>query len=231
MTAKRPVEQFVDDVLAATEDALNTWGGLLVDDRDRGYYANLARSAERYGKTPEGKQWVEERVLDPSETRWRAYKTVWKLVDLPDWLTLQPDPIPVAGSLTAHAHPAVRAIRAERSLLPFKQPTRSRALRLLDALARAAEQKGYTVEGALRGGERSSDGAVLMFRLMEHSYRVRMVEVMERVPHVPTKAELRDAERHSWVRIPTHDPVPSGRLQVEILGYSSHPAKFATGAS
>ena len=101
VTAKRPVEQFADDVLAAMDDASNAWGGLMVDDRDRGYYANLARSAERYGKTPEGKQWVEERVLDASETRWRVYKTVWKLVNLPDWLTLQPDPIPVGGSLTA----------------------------------------------------------------------------------------------------------------------------------
>ena len=227
VTAKRPVEQFADDVLAAMNDASNTWGGLMVDDRDRGYYANLARSAERYGKTPEGKQWVEERVLDPSETRWRIYKTVWKLVDLPDWLSLQPDPIPVAASLTVRAHAAVRAIKSDRSLLSFRQPTRSRALRLLDALARAAEQKGYAVESAKNGRERISDGAVLIFRLQQHSYRVRMVELMDRVSHVPTKAELREAERHSWVRIPTHDPVPSGRLQVEILGYSSHPAKFA----
>jgi len=227
VTAKRPVEQFADDVLAAMTDESNTWGGLMVEDRDRGHYANLARSAERYGKTPEGKQWVEERVLDPSETRWRSYKTVWKLIDLPDWLALQPDAIPVVQSLTARSHAAVRAVKAEKSLIPFKQPTRSRALRLLDALARAAEQKGYIVEEAKRGREHNSDGAVLVFRLKGHRYRVRMVELMDRLPHVPTKTELREAERHSWVRIPTHDPVPSGRLQVEILGYSSHPAKFA----
>lgn len=221
------MEQFVDDVLAAMADADNTWGGLMVEDRDRGYYANLARSAERYGKTPEGKHWVEDRVLDPSETRWRVHKTVWKLVDLPDWLALQPNPIKVAESLSARTHAAVRAIKSDKSLLPFKQATRSRALRVLDALARAAEQKGYMVEGAKQGREHNSDGAVLIFRLMEHPYRVRMVELMDRVPHVPTKTELREAERHSWVRTPTHDPVPSGRLQVEILGYSSHPAKFA----
>lgn len=227
VTAKRPVDQFADDVLAAMADASNPWGGLMVDDRDRGYYAKLARCAERYGKTPKGKQWVEERVPDPSETRWHVHKTVWKLVDLPDWLALQPDPIRVPESLTARTHAAVRTIKTDKSLLPFKQPTRSRALRLLDALALAAEQKGYGVEGAKRGHQRAPDRAVLMFRLREHSYRVQMVELMDRVPHVPTKTELREAERHSWVRIPTHDPVPSGRLQVEILGYSSHPARFA----
>ena len=131
------------------------------------------------------------------------------------------------GRLPLRAHAAVRAINVDSSLLPFKHPTRARGLRLLDALARAAEHKGYSVEGAKTSRECNSDGAVLVFRLREHPYRVRMVELMDRVPHVPTKTELREAERHSWVRIPTHDPVPSGRLQVEILGYSSHPAKFA----
>lgn len=227
VTAKRPVEQFSVDVLAAMADATNVWGGFVVEDRDRAYYANLTRSAERYGKTPQGKQWVEERVLDPKETRWRTYKTVWKLLDLPDWLALQPDPIPVAASLTSRSHEAVHVLKANKTVLPFKQPVRSRALRVLDALARAAERKGYAVEGVQHGRAHNSDGAVLVFRVMDHPYRVRLVELMDRVPHVPTKAELREKERYSWTRIPSHDPVPSGRLQVEILGCSSHAAKFA----
>jgi hypothetical protein len=50
-----------------------------------------------------------------------------------------------------------------------------------------------------------------------HHNVIGIDELNDRVPHEPTVKELREKERSSWVRIPSHDQVPSGRLRIKLL--------------
>jgi hypothetical protein len=53
-------------------------------------------------------------------------------------------------------------------------------------------------------------------------------ELNDRLPHMPTAAELREKARYEWKTIPTHDSVPSGRLRLRILeGRAIRQEKFA----
>ena len=78
-----------------------------------------------------------------------------------------------------------------------------RALRILDALAKALEARGYalTAEGAHVEG---------------HLVPIAMVEQQDKVLHVPTARELAAKAARSWDmrKIPTWDYVPSGRLSI-----------------
>jgi len=49
-----------------------------------------------------------------------------------------------------------------------------------------------------------------------HGYELMVVEGKTRVPHVPSKEELADAARYSWTRIPDHDYIPSGELELRL---------------
>ena len=45
---------------------------------------------------------------------------------------------------------------------------------------------------------------------------IKIAEESDRVEHVPTPKELKQQERQPWMRPPTHDHVPSGRLRIDI---------------
>jgi len=49
-----------------------------------------------------------------------------------------------------------------------------------------------------------------------HSYELTILECKTRIPHVPSKQELADAARNSWLRIPDYDYVPSGGLELRL---------------
>ena len=49
-----------------------------------------------------------------------------------------------------------------------------------------------------------------------HQVEVRVVQQYDTVPHTPTKQEQRDAERSPWMRIPSHDRVPTERLSLSL---------------
>jgi hypothetical protein len=59
---------------------------------------------------------------------------------------------------------------------------------------------------------------VLTIEVNGHEGHLDIDELSDRVPHVATAKELRDAERSSWNRVPTHHQVPSGRLRIRVLG-------------
>ncbi len=105
------------------------------------------------------------------------------------------------GSGSGHAGP-VLDIRVSPS-------ARSRALRLLDALLKALEARGYSV---------SARGVTIEGEMVP----IRLTEKEDRVPHVPTAAELAEKRRAPWARIPTWDSVPNGKLSIHsnvYLGY------------
>lgn len=213
VTGLRPVDQLIADVVAA--------GGELHVTRERGgYYESLVSSAIRHTKVPDGK------LLEVvSGGRWEDQ--IVRLVDKPAWMTAVLNPIVVTEQLR-NPHPVIKALRDDKDRLGMKQQVRSRALRILDALAKEATRRGHTVRHAVaQQGYRYPKGH-LRITVSGHDYTICVDELNDRAPHVPTAAELRDKERYSWTRIPTHDSVPSGRLRLQILdGWAIRQDKFA----
>lgn len=79
--------------------------------------------------------------------------------------------------------------------------SRSRALRILDALCKALEALGHPVTAA---------GA----SIQGETVRIAVTEKQDRTPHVATAAELGRVKAHSWEKTPTWDYSPSGRLNI-----------------
>lgn len=108
----------------------------------------------------------------------------------------------------------------------------TRALRLLHALYTAAEQHGYEI----RKGQRSRNGYAdtghigIFICSTEGRWEIRIVEKCDSVPHIPTIKETEDHRRYSWNRIPDHDYVPNGQLEIRIEGYDhGHRSRFGDG--
>ncbi|MFD6910502.1 hypothetical protein [Streptomyces virginiae] len=53
---------------------------------------------------------------------------------------------------------------------------------------------------------------------------IDLPEEHDRADQIPTKKELSDAKKHSWVRIPRYDHSPAERLRICINGGSRHRA-------
>ena len=83
---------------------------------------------------------------------------------------------------------------------------RNRALRLLDALLKALESRGYTV---------SARGVMIEGELVQ----IGVTEKEDRTPHVATAAELARQQKYSWERIQKWDYAPSGRLSIFTDAY------------
>lgn len=225
VSAKRPVEQMLDDLTAALTNS-DGLGGLVIAAHETGYYTNLARSAERYGKVPPGKQIVQERVR-VSDEGYGRFQTVLNLVDQPAWMTQHLDAIPVPQRLTRTSPAPVRALSTNRTRLRMKAAVRGRALRILDAIAREAVNRGYPVDLPAPKPGYTVAHSDLAITIQGHTHALRIEEPSDRVPHEPTTAELREKERYPTIsRIPTHDQVPSGRLRLRIDGWSQYPGNF-----
>ena len=97
--------------------------------------------------------------------------------------------------------------------LPSKKTTRQRALRILDALVAEAERRGYTPQVTPAHGYGSDTLAIVIHG---HAISLSLDEQTDATPHIPTKAEQREADRYSWTRIPEYDYTPSGRLTIRI---------------
>ena len=203
VTGSRPVDQMLADVVAA--------GGCLTVESDAGgYWANLVASAIRYGKVPAGKvlkiergaSWMERRIC---------------LEDQPEWMAAELEPIAVADSLR-NPHPVVKELKEDPSRLKLGRDTRMRTLRILDALAKAAAERGYKVSAPSDARGDNHRYGYLKITVGGHAHAIDIKELNDKRPHEPTPKELRDKARNPWKQIPTHDQVPSGRLILTVLG-------------
>lgn len=104
-------------------------------DSERTSLDAQVRAIRRFGKLQPGLQLLVER---PS---WS--KRVLTIAPLPAWMTAEPTPVPVPAQLR-NPHPAVASLR-DSDRFPVTGQPRSRALRLLQALAAAAADRGYAV--------------------------------------------------------------------------------------
>jgi hypothetical protein len=111
-------------------------------------------------------------------------------------------------------HPVVAALRAAPGPLQVSRLHQQRALRLLEALFREAERRGYKVSLA----DKRRD-CVTVVAVDGHSYPVKTKELTDRSPHVPTATELAEKARSEWTRIPEYDYTPNGRLQIALEQY------------
>jgi hypothetical protein len=206
VTGHRPVDQMIADLIEAG-------GELTVETLAPGYWEGLASSATRHKKVPEGKLLQVVRGATWGER-------VIRLEDPPEWMSATLQPVPVAEQLRA-PHPSVKALRDNSGRLRMKQPTRTRALRVLDALAKACLQRGYVVATPRPTMGYAHATGCIEITINGHHNVIDVDELNDRVPHEPTVKELRDKERSSWVRIPSHDQVPSGRLRIKLLSGSA----------
>lgn len=135
-------------------------------------------------------------------------------------------PVPVQANLR-RPHPVVAGVRDNRDLLDMKRDTRQRALRLLDAVAKEADRRGYHVSAPTPAPGYARAKGLLVLTITGHHLALEVDELQDRIPHEATAKELREKERYSWTRIPTHDAVPSGRLRMRILdGWPIHQDTF-----
>jgi hypothetical protein len=198
-----PTVQFVEDVIAA--------GGALRVDRtkDRRNYEMLINSAIRYGKVPSGKLIVLEHGRGWGEVTIR-------LKDAPEWQT-ESRPVSIPTSLRKPHHIVTLLQQGDR--IAVTKSVRMRALRLLQGLIVEAEARGFVVklgEDPHQYRGRVADLALITIGIKGHSIGLRLRQEIDRTPHVVTAAELREQERYSWHRIPSHDERPSERLSIHL---------------
>lgn len=203
VTGLRPADQMIADLVQAD-------GVLTVATGQGGYWEGLAASATRYNKVPTGKVLKIQRGETWSET-------VIRLVDAPAWMTTELAPITVSDQLRS-PHAVIKNLRDNRDRLRLKRDTRARALRILDAIAKSAESRGYQVSAPPVEHGYLHPRGYLHITISGHPHTIDMAELNDKVLHEPTVQELKDKERHPWVRIPTHDHVPSGRLALKLVG-------------
>jgi len=138
-------EQLIADVIAA--------GGELHVERSYGRggvnWESRVASAIRFDKVPEGKLLVVDRGKSWSDL-------VIRLQDPPEWMTVALAPIAVADSLR-RPHQVVTALKVPDSRLSVTSSMKNRALRLIQGLVKAAEERGYVVSLA-KDSYISSDG-------------------------------------------------------------------------
>lgn len=98
-----------------------------------------------------------------------------------------------------------------------------RALRLADALFKAAEARGHKM--MLKPGDYG--GACVV--VGDQPVRVSLEERFERVPHEITKAEQAARKRNPYVLIPTHDARPTGELTFLVQNVASARGRWSEG--
>lgn len=117
------------------------------------------------------------------------------------------EPISVPERLNK-LHPVVQSLR-DGSDLAISKPARIRALRIIQGLVVAAEARGHSIHSG-------SGEYACAIELRRHQFGVRIREQHDRIPHIPTATERRESDRNRWIRIPDFDPIPSGRLTIEL---------------
>ena len=92
------------------------------------------------------------------------------------------------------------------------QASLDRALRIMDALVKGLEARGYQVEVDDDEPKHSTSAILLDERVFFF-----LEEKTKRADHEPTAAEKLEAKRWNWERWPKHDFLPSGALRLRIV--------------
>jgi len=138
-------------------------------------------------------------------------------------------PIDVSDELRS-PHPAIKAtqklhsyrghdmrdvirLRSESVPIESSRGSQARALRLADALLKAAVARGHVI----KPGSGDRHGAQIVVHGEPISFTIR--ERIRRTRHTPSQAELQQAKKSPWWAPPTHDEEPTGLLVFRIESY------------
>jgi hypothetical protein len=209
---RAPVGPYQSKAAGLVAEVTAAGGELVIDRSDPRNIVVLVGLANRQNRVPAGMRLTHDRS--------RAGEYV-RLEELPEWMTTKLPEIEVPDTLR-RPHPVIEALRDRDSALSLRGAARTRALRLLNALVRAAEGRGHKVEtnwhtdrnGFLsRRGQRTG---LLTIDVRDFEVGVQVTPEFDRIPHVPTPAELQRAERDTWFRMPKWDQVATDLLAITL---------------
>ncbi|MFD5145080.1 hypothetical protein [Streptomyces sp. NPDC058401] len=213
--AKTVTEQLLEELTEA--------GGRIVkreaSGRETEKWPIRVAAARRSGKIPETKELHAGWCNDGYEIR---------LVDTPAWRLAVLPPVPVPIRLST-PHPVVKALQAHAQPMALTKAVQGRAFRLVHALLAATQQLGYasvfgTAETAAAPHRRQHGPPHFTITAQSQKCDFLILQEQDRADHIPTKKELADAAKHSWVRIPRYDHSPSERLRICVSGGLQHRA-------
>lgn len=115
-------------------------------------------------------------------------------------------------------HSAVAALRDDKRHFPLTGAARSRALRILQALVVAAEDRGWTAGNIEYGNnvyEHRGSNDHLVIDAGATKVRVRMFQQTDRTPHTPSAHDL-DQQQRWGTRPPKYDHSPNDLLRIQL---------------
>jgi hypothetical protein len=208
----RPSQPVTPAGLAAglIEEVQQAGGTLYVadpDDETRARYRRALHAARQHRAVPEGYHLLhtgrdEGDLVIRLESDAHRDETDWNRIRLSarDLIT---DP----GSLAAR-------LQEDRHSVDVSDAVLDRALEIARALAGEAGRHGCQLAVSRRGKPRG-----LYVHARGHQFPLSISEECDMVPHAYTAEELRQRGLYPWRRVqPETDPVPSGRLRVELHG-------------
>lgn len=213
--AKTVTEQLLEELAEA--------GGRVVkreaSGRETEKWPIRVAAARRSGKIPATKELHAGWFNDGYEIR---------LVDTPAWRLAVLPPVPVPARLTT-PHPVVKALQAHAQPMALTKAVQGRAFRLIHALLTATQKLGYTsafgtAESAPAPHRRRNGPPHFTITAQGQRCDFLVLQEQDRAEHIPTKKELADAEKNSWVRIPRYDTSPAERLRICVGGGLRHRA-------
>ncbi|WP_406049310.1 hypothetical protein OG280_10635 [Streptomyces virginiae] len=213
--AKTVTEQLLEELAEA--------GGRVVkreaSGRETEKWPIRVAAARRSGKIPATKELHAGWCRDGYEIR---------LVDTPAWRLAVLSPVAVPARLPT-PHPVVRALQAHPQPMALTKAVQGRAFRLIHALLTATQKLGYvsafgTAESAPAPHRRRNGPPHFTITAQGQRCDFLILQEEDRTDHIPTRKELSDAEKHSWVRIPRYDHSPAERLRICLSGGLPHRA-------
>lgn len=216
--AVRPKKPVPADGLTPTrkllKDIVDAGGMLELDTTDdKTSYRSLVSIINRRGMAPDGQEVI--------MARGKSYHhLVFRLSSVSDWQTDPPSQV-VAAERIGRWHPAVASLRDEKRLDAIEKELRGRAFRLLHALAREADARGYAVRATRQnyrgyGHKNTKLSGDLIFTVGDIECSVHIWQPQDRIDHTPTREELERQKLYSWSRPPKYDFVPANRLKIAI---------------
>ncbi|BCN66518.1 hypothetical protein RE9431_49730 (plasmid) [Prescottella equi] len=209
-----PTRQLLQDITEA--------GGTLTRNvkDDKTQYAMLVSTINRRGMAPDGQRLI----MDTGAT---YYDRIFHFDDLPEWKTMPPRDV-VAAARIGRWHPVVAQIRDDRRATVFTVEVRTRALRILHAIATEAEARGHQVSAPAKntpyGGGRNAhkETGQLVISIRSRRFFVSLHQRDDYTPHAPTPKELDEQRKWEWRRPPKWDTTPGKRLKLSIYGDVFH---------
>jgi hypothetical protein len=203
----------VDQMMTALHESGDH--GLVVSHDEATRYRQLAASAKRHGRIPDGMEIVVNPVRGERATR-------VALVPLPTWRTTVLIPVKVPARLR-NPSDVVQALDNSATFTVAGQAC-ARALRLVDALVTAGRDRGMRVKAATGVQTLDSRGYTsngprrdeVRFTINKDTFRLWITQGTMEVPHTPTARELAGAAKgHAFA---DRDTVPDPRLGIRLDG-------------